>query len=129
MLKKIYSILLIVTFIMVVNKPLIVMAVLYFNHTETVDERCCCETEETETAKMPSNGDAYLKALLKRVCKDTKKDSPRVPSISLTVFVKDLIKEYFNVFYLENKNTEISDFVILKDPGKFPLSLLRPPNA
>jgi len=128
MIKKIYSILLIITFITVINKPLLVMTVIYLNETAEVTEKCCCENTEKQTAKMASNGDAYLKALLKRVCKDTKKNSPKIPSISITVFVKNLINEYYRAIYLQKNDTEISKFVLLKEHGEFIMSLLKPPS-
>ena len=129
MSNKIYSILLIISFILVINKPLIVMGLIYIDYTAKTENKCCCDTKETKIAKMRSNGDTYLKALLKRVCKDNKKNRPVIPGITITVFVKDLTKDYLRINYEEKQYQKISRFLILHKSDQFPLPLFRPPNT
>lgn len=105
------------------------MVVYYYNQTKNIENTHCYKNEENEIAKMPSNGDAYLKALLKRVCKDNNKNKSKLPTISITVFVKDLIKDHFVNFYLKNSDSQITNFILLNNSQSHPLSLFRPPNT
>ena len=90
---------------------------------------CSCSCEQDEPAKMASNGDAYLKALLKRVCEDKKKEAPQVPVVHIPVFVKTLYVHRQQVFELSERNYDkISDFIILPPLSSFDEELFRPPQ-
>ena len=128
MLNKIYSILLIIVFITIVVRPLIVVGVYYYTENISATDKPCYEEDNQKFAKMRSNGDTYLKALLKRVCKDSRKDKSKLPSVTITVFIKDLIKDHSVQPYTTSKYNEIPEFMILNHSQAFPLSLLRPPN-
>ena len=92
-------------------------------------EDCACSCEQNEPAKMASNGDAYLKALIKRVCKDKKKESPQVPVVNIPVFVKILYNHRPQVYKLpENDYHKISDFIIQPPTSSYVAELFQPPQ-
>ena len=94
-----------------------------------VPEQCDCACENQEAAKMESNGDAYLKALIKRVCKDQKKSGPKLPVVVISVFVKTLYTNYTPVYHCPEKNyNQISDFIIQPPLSSYQEELLRPPR-
>ncbi|GEM_PF-5363763 len=131
MKNRFLGILLLISFWAVMIKPFVPFIQYYVSTQENIvkiSDQCDCDCPE-ETAKMASNGDAYLKALLKRVCDDDKKETPKIPVINIPVFVKTLIGDYNVVYKLpENNYHKISDFIIQPDINSFIEELLRPPT-
>jgi len=92
-------------------------------------EDCSCSCEQDEPAKMASNGDAYLKALLKRVCNDKKKEAPKIPVVNISVFVKTLYVHRQQIYELSETNFDkISDFIIQPPTSSYVADLLQPPQ-
>jgi len=132
-LKKIYSIVLIMAFFAVIIQPVIPFVQYYYALQEKSfslqPEDCSCACEQEQTAKMASNGDAYLKALLKRVCNDKKKENPQIPVVNIPVFVKTLYSNRVPVYTCPGDNyNEISDFIILPPLSSYNQELFRPPQ-
>jgi hypothetical protein len=130
---KIYSILLIIAFVAVILQPAIPFVQYYFaanqQNIAQTDTQCNCECNDQETAKMPSNGDAFLRALLKRVCKDQKKKSPQIPTVTISTFVKTLYTNRVPVYTCPDHNfNKISDFIILPPVSSYHQELFRPPQ-
>ena len=132
-MKKIYSIALIIAFMAVILQPVVPFVQYYYalqqEQTYNQPEDCSCSCEQEETAKMASNGDAYLKALLKRVCKDQKKNKPRTTLVFAPVFVKTLYTNRVPVYSCPDNNfNEISNFIILPPLNSYNEELFRPPQ-
>jgi len=127
---------LIIAFLAVILQPVIPFVQYYYalqQQTKSIvttgDCACSCEQEEAKPAKMASNGDAYLKALLKRVCNEKKKESPRMPVVNIPVFVKTLYVHYPKIYQISAKNyNKISDFIILPPLSSYSPELFRPPQ-
>jgi hypothetical protein len=106
----------------------------YFSNQQTVstdilltDCDCSCN-KESSTYHKPT-GDAYLKALLKRVCYDQKKESPKLPVVNISVFIQKLYDNHFPVFEFPEQNyNQISDFIILPPLSSHSEELFRPPR-
>jgi len=128
---KLIIISLIISFVAVLLQPVVPFVQYYFaqqNYTAQSNKQCDCQCEQPQTAKMESNGDAFLKALLKRVCNDKKKQAPKLPIVNTVVFVKTLFSEYSRLYTIpENNFNQISDFVIQPKLNSFIDTLLRPP--
>ncbi len=132
MKNKIYSISLIIAFVAVILQPAFPFVQYYFADQQVItkaDNQCDCECYEQDNAKMESNGDAYLRALLKRVCKDQKKKSPQIPTVTISVFVKTLYTNRVPVYSCPVQNfNKISDFIILPPLSSYQQELFRPPQ-
>ncbi len=74
--------------------------------------------------------DPYLNALLKRVCKQKKKEAPKVPvSLFQTLFVKNLVSHAVSYCLAEPVSSiTISDFVPEISYDSFIPGLFRPPS-
>ena len=131
-LKKIYSIALIIAFVAVILQPVIPFVQYYYaiqDDSVSIQDNCDCACQTDEPAKMASNGDAYLKALIKRVCNDKKKETPKVPVINLPVFVRTLYVHRQQIYELsENNYNKISDFIIQPPTSSYIEELLHPPQ-
>jgi len=132
-LKKIYSIALIIAFMAVILQPVIPFVQYYYAMQQKTlniqPEDCSCSCEQDEPAKMASNGDAYLKALLKRVCNDKKKEAPKIPVVNISVFVKTLYVHRQQIYELSETNFDkISDFIIQPPTSSYVADLLQPPQ-
>ena len=106
----------------------------YSNQTQTVsvvqDNDCDCACHADEMTKMANNGDAYLKALIKRVCDDKEKEQKKIPAITLSVFVIHLNGHYQKVYACPEQNfNKISDFIIQPHPSSHIKELFRPPRS
>jgi len=134
---KILGILLIFIFSAVILQPVVPFIQYYLVEKEqTVDLNiekdcsCSCESGILKETKMPSNGDAYLKALIKRVCNDQKKQAPKVPVISISVFVTKLFDNIPPVYVCPEKNyNKISNFIIQPSLSSYTQELFRPPQT
>ena len=132
-MKKIYSIALIIAFVAVILQPVIPFVQYYYvmQQEEPVIQQndCACSCEQEEPAKMASNGDAYLKALIKRVCNDKKKKTPQIPVVNIPVFVKTLYRHHAKVYEIPEKNYhKISNFIIQPPLSSYIEELLQPPQ-
>ncbi len=129
---KLYSILLLVAFFTAIIQPVIPFVQYYMSlheNVETLDQACSCSCYDTHDTTHPPTGDAYLKALLKRACKDKKKDEPKLPVVNISVFVKTLFSPKSPVYTCPEQNyTEISDFIILPVTSSHIEELFRPPQ-
>jgi len=130
---RISNILLLLVFITAILQPAIPFVQYYISlGQETViqDQACNCSCyHKTEDPTNPDTGDAYLKALLKRVCNDKKKEAPKLPAVNISVFVKTLYSPNIPVYICPEQNyTEISDFIILPHTGSHIVELFRPPR-
>ncbi len=135
MKNKIYTILLLMAFITAMLQPAVPFVQYYFSvQTQSVEltgleEQCACECYNEDTVKPPVQ-DAYLKALLKRVCKDQKKQVPKLPVVSISVFVKTLYQPNTPVYECPTQNFEkISDFIIQPPTSSHIEELFRPPQV
>ena len=130
MKNKLFSILLLISFVVIILQPAIPFVQYYFNTIEditTIDNDCDCS--DNKPAKMANNGDAYLKALIKRTCPDKKKDVPKTNNAPTIVFVKTLIRDYSVNYQLPVDNfTQISDFIIQPSLSTYLDDILRPPK-
>ena len=131
--QKIFSILLLIAFVSAILQPLIPF-VQYYSEVQQESvvpiNKCDCACQANETAQMANNGDAYLKALIKRVCKDQKKEQEKIPAITLSVFVIHLNRHYHKVFKCPEQNFhKISDFIIQPHPSSHIEELFRPPQS
>ena len=128
---KLIAISLIISFGAVLLQPVVPFVQYYFAqqaYKTQVNQQCDCQCEETHTAKMASNGDAFLRALIKRVCNDKKKQAPKLPVVNSVVFVKTLFTEYSRIYIIpENNYNQISDFLIQPELSSYIDTLLRPP--
>lgn len=134
MKRKVYTILLLVAFWTAILQPMIPFVQYYFfSHQETetsikLSDDCNCSCFDEETYHKPT-GDAYLKALLKRVCDDQKKESPKLPVVNISVFVQKLYDNHLPVFEFPEQNyNQISDFIILPPLSSHTEELFRPPR-
>jgi len=127
-----YAILLIFAFVTALLQPVVPFVQFYMadqNEIAEISNNCDCACYKKETAKMESNGDAYLKALIKRVCKDQKDKSPKVPVVTISVFVKTLYSTDVPVYNCPKKNyNQISDFIIQPPLSSYLEELLKPPQ-
>ena len=132
MRNKLYTILLLAAFFTAIIQPAIPFVQYYMaSHetVETIDKACSCSCNETHDTTHPPTGDAYLKALLKRACKDKKKDNPKLPVVNISVFVKTLFSPKSPVYTCPEQNyTKISDFIILPPTSSHIEELFRPPQ-
>ncbi len=100
------------------------------SQTNIQNTNCNCSCEQTHDTTHPPIANAYLKALLKRVCKDKKKDNPKLPVVSISVFVKTLFSPKSPVYTCPEQNyTKISDFIIQPPLSSYTEELFRPPQA
>jgi len=132
-MKKIYSIALIIAFMAVILQPVIPFVQYYYvmqqEEPAIQSNDCDCSCEQAEPAKMASNGDAYLKALIKRVCEDKKKETPQIPSVNIPVFVQTLYSHRLQVYELPEENYDkISNFIIQPPVSSYIEELLHPPQ-
>lgn len=132
MKNKFYTIILLTAFFTAIIQPVIPFVQYYVSlHTEveTVDENCSCNCYNEHDSTHPPTGDAYLKALLKRACKDKKKDNPKLPVVNISAFVKTLYTFKSQVYTCpENNFNKISDFIILPSLSSYTNELFRPPQ-
>ncbi len=132
---RLTGIILLIAFTAVLLQPLRPFVEYYLIQENTIqitslpDDLCCCETASHETAKMENNGDAYLKALVKRVCDQKEKEKPAVPIAQITVFVSELIGEDTPVYHCpeKNYNNKISTFIIQPDINSYVADIFHPP--
>ena len=126
---KFFSILLLFSFVAIILQPAMPFVQYYFGAIENTSNDDCCCSQEAEPAKMANNGDAYLKALIKRTCPEKKKEEPKSAHVSNIVFIKTLISETSVVYQLpeDNFNT-ISDFIIQASLSTYLNDILRPPK-
>lgn len=119
------------SFVTVLLQPIVPFVQYYFaqqNYEAQMDQQSCCQCEQKQTAKMASNGNAYLKALLKRVCSEKKKQAPKLPVVSSVVFVKTLFTESSPIYIIPEDNyNQISVFIIQPELSSYIDTLLRPP--
>ena len=134
MKNKILGILLIFIFSAVILQPLVPFVRYYLTEksqpaVQIISNDCDCSCSNEEEAKMASNGDAYLKALIKRVCNDQKKQAPKLPVFSFSVFVPKLYENIPPVYVCPEKNYDkISNFIIQPPLSSFIQELFRPPQ-
>lgn len=130
MKNKLFSILLLISFVAIILQPAMPFVEYYFSPVEksiAINEDCGCTIDEP--AKMANNGDAYLKALIKRTCPGQKKDTPKTSNAPTIVFVKTLIRDYSVNYQLPSDNfTQISDFIIQPSLSTYLNDILRPPK-
>jgi len=130
---KLLGILLIFVFSAVILQPLVPFVQYYLvqqsnKMVQIVPDDCDCSCQSDE-AKMASNGDAYLKALIKRVCNDQKKQTPKLQVLNISVFVVKLFENIPPVYTCpENNFTKISDFIIQPPLSSYNQKLFRPPQ-
>ncbi len=129
---KIHTILLIIAFVTAMLQPAVPFVQYYFStqtQTTELESHCACECYEDQSPTNPPVADAYLKALLKRVCKDQKKQGPKLPVVSISVFVRTLYQNRVPVYECPTKNFEkISDFIIQPSTSSHIEELFRPPQ-
>lgn len=126
-----FSILLLISFVAIILQPAIPFVQYYLGTVENVniENDCCCSKTDNEPTKMANNGDAYLKALIKRTCQNEKKDIPKTTNAPTIVFVKTLIRDYSVNYQLPTDNfNEISDFIIQPSLSTYLDDILRPPK-
>ena len=130
MKNKLYVILLLIAFTTAILQPAVPFVQYYLHQTVAVaDDDCACSCETKHDSTHPPTGDAYLKALIKRACKDKKKDSPKLPVVSISVFVKTLYSPKSPVYTCPEDNfTQISDFIIQPPLSSYTEELFRPPR-
>ena len=104
------------------------------HHNEQISqiekEYCGCGMEKSEKiAKIENNGDAYLRALIKRVCDQKEKEKPVVPLVQIPVFVRDLNSYQPQIFICpeQNYNHKISTFIIQPDINAYIADIFHPP--
>jgi len=92
---------------------------------------CGCNDSSTKIAKVENNGDAYLKALIKRVCDQKDKEKPAVPLAHIPVFVKELTTEFSHIYLCpeKNYNNKISTFIIQADITSYISDIFHPPTV
>jgi len=134
--RKFTSILLLFFFTVVLLHPLMPFVKYYLaqnNQTEISlvnNEYCgCIENSSSSYAKVENNGEGYLKALIKRVCEQKKKEKPAIPLIQLPIFVRDLssISSQIYICPKQNFNNKISTFIILPDINTYITDIFHPP--
>ena len=133
MRNKLYTILLLAAFFTAMLQPAIPFVRYYMSlhqeKIESIDQTCSCACNNKHDTTHPPTGDAYLKALIKRACKDKKKDSPKLPVVNISVFVKTLYSPKSPVYTCPEQNyTKISDFIILPPTSSHIEELFRPPQ-
>ncbi len=92
---------------------------------------CACEKESNQTyAKVENNGDAYLKALIKRVCDQKEKEKPVVPLVQIPVFVQQLTTDPASIYKCPSINfpERISTFIIQPDITSYITDIFHPPS-
>ena len=134
MRQKFTGIVILIVFAVAILQPAIPFVLYYMHQSQqasvALNDDCDCSCQANETAKMASNGDAYLKALIKRVCKDKEKESKKIPAITLSVFVIHLNGHYQKVYACPEQNfNKISDFIIQPHPSSHTEELYRPPQS
>jgi hypothetical protein len=102
-------------------------------HTETAIneiELCGCNDNSLNIAKIENNGDAYLKALIKRVCDQKEKEEPAIPIAQIPVFIRDLNSDYTPVYLCppKNYNNKISTFIIQPNIHSYIADIFHPPT-
>ena len=132
MRNKFYTILLLMAFFTAIFQPAIPFVQYYIashEQIETLDNVCSCSCNVAHDTTHPPTGDAYLKALLKRVCNDKKKNEPKLPVINISVFVITLFSPKSPVYTCPEQNyTQISVFIILPPTSSHIEELFRPPQ-
>ncbi len=137
MKRKITSILLLFAFTVVLLQPLRPFVEYYIFQNKSIaitnisDDFCCCEKNSNPSiVKMENNGDAYLKALIKRVCDQKEKEKPAIPVIQINLFVRELIHDYTQVYFCpeQNFNQKISTFIIQPDINSYVADIFHPPT-
>jgi len=132
---RLTGILLLLAFTVVLLQPVRPFVEYYFLqksniHISSISEDiCCCDSNAQEIAKMQNNGDAYLKALIKRVCEQKEKEKPGIPIAQISVFVSELISENIPVYHCPEKNfnQKISTFIIQPDINSYIADIFHPP--
>ncbi len=127
----IYTILLLFAFVTAIFQPAIPFVQYYLyeqNTSEVLPSACTCQQNHDSTH--PPIADAYLKALLKRVCENQKKSPPKVPVVNIPVFVQTLYTPSTPIYICPEDNyTQISDFIILQKSSLHVIELYRPPQV
>jgi len=129
---KIYSILLLIAFITAIIQPAVPFVQYYFyeqsnQQVTSINYDCGCSEQNDSTHPIIVN--AYLKALLKRACKDQKKDIPKIPVVSISVFVQNIYQNKVPVYQCPEQNFQrISDFIIQPVTSSHIEELFRPPR-
>ena len=134
MKQRLTGILLLFAFAVALLQPVVPFVQYYYAQegTDVVylqDDDCGCSCQAEQTTKMANNGDAYLKALIKRVCKDKEKEQEKLPVVNISIFVKTLYTPNIPVYTCPEQNyTEISDFIIQAPTSSHIEELFRPPR-
>ena len=132
MKNKIYSILLLIAFITAIIQPAVPFMQYFFyeqSNQQDISQSfdCGCSIQNDSTRPIIEN--AYLKALLKRACKDQKKDNPKIPVVSISVFVQNIYQNKVPVYQCPEQNFQkISDFIIQPSTSSHIEELFRPPR-
>ncbi len=126
--KRLIAILFLTVFMSVLMSPVapFVYAYVYHHFIEKQPQiyiKANCREQKIHT-------DPYLEALLKRVCKQKKKEAPKVPvSLFQTLFVKNLISHTVSSYAVELcLSITISDFVPEVPYDAYIPGLFRPPS-
>lgn len=131
---KLMSILLLIVFWAVILHPLLPFAHYYLNLNKervesVVNKNHCDSLQDKEIAKMASNGDAYLRALIKRVCDKQKTKVPKLPAFNFSVFVITLYNEKSYTYEFSERNfSKISTFIVQPSLSSYIQELLKPPQ-
>ena len=127
---KLYVILLLIAFTTAILQPAVPFVQYYLHqNVSVVNDDCSCSCEVKHDSTHPPTGDAYLRALIKRTCNDKKQDSPKLPVVNISVFVKTLFSPKSPVYTCPEDNfTKISDFLILPPTSSYTEELFRPPQ-
>ncbi len=134
MKQRFIGILLLFAFAVALLQPIVPFVQYYYAQSDAdmvylQDTDCGCSCHAEQTTKMANNGDAYLKALIKRVCTDKKKEQEKLPVVSISLFIKTLTGNYIKMYQCPEQNyTEISDFIIQAPTSSHIEELFRPPR-